>query len=346
MTSNIYYKSGFVFLTLVFARAAHSQPTPQFVWQGQVDGTVILHLAGKNLTVQTQNGGPVTNQKYRFSDPVPETQQDVRLEVLEGRGYVHVLDRPSIENHYTLAVEIEDRQPGQSPYSIALYWDTSDNAFERGAANNDHVTWNGRVDEAVTIACRRQACVSNVEQGAPVAAEHYKFSRPLPDRDTDVRLIEPHGRGEIRLIQQPRKQNNYTTRVSIHDPPPGAGDYSFTLAWNRVGPKDLKEAATIPDPIGKAFLWSGTVDGSVHVTLQGGASFSEVLEGGPIVGEHGELLRRLPARSDLMPMIQKLRGRGKVSIVETPSEKNNYRLVFEIVDAEPGSDTYQIELDW
>ncbi len=35
-----------------------------------------------------------------------------------------------------------------------------------------------------------------------------------------------------------------------------------------------------------------------------------------------------------MPSIQKLHGRGKVSIVESPSEKNNYRLVFEIDDAE------------
>ena len=47
-----------------------------------------------------------------------------------------------------------------------------------------------------------------------------------------------------------------------------------------------------------------------------------------------------------MPKIQKLRGRGRVSIVESPSEKNNYRLVFEIDDSEPGADSYQVELDW
>ena len=84
----------------------------------------------------------------------------------------------------------------------------------------------------------------------------------------------------------------------------------------------------------------------MRVTLQGGASFSEMVEGAPISGEHAEMLRPLPARADLMPTIQKLRGRGQVSIVESPSEKNNYRLVFEIDDPEPGADDYEIELDW
>ena len=81
-----------------------AQDRAQFVWQGQVDGTAILHLAGKRLAVQIQDGAPVERQKFHFSDRLPETQQVVRLEVLEGRGYVHVVDQPSIENHYTLAV--------------------------------------------------------------------------------------------------------------------------------------------------------------------------------------------------------------------------------------------------
>lgn len=321
----------------------HAQDRPQFVWQGQVDGTAILHLAGKRLTVQIQDGAPVERQKFHFSDALPDTHQAARVEVLEGRGYVHVVDQPSVENHYTLAVSIEDRQPGSSFYSIALYWDASSNAFEQGAEKTDHVAWTGRVAGTAVINCHQQSCVSSVEQGVPVAEEHFKFSRPLPDRDSDVRLEDPEGRGVVRLIEQPRQRNNYTARVSIHDPEGGAGEYSFRLVWNRVGSKD---AAPIPDPSGRGVLWSGTVDGRVRVTLKGGASFSEVLEGAPVTGEHAEILRPLPARTDLMPTIQKLRGRGRVSIVETPSEKNSYRLVFEIDDSEPGADYYEIELDW
>jgi hypothetical protein len=331
----------FVFLGLSVGLRA--QDRPQFVWQGQVDGTAILHLAGKRLSVQIQDGAPVERQKFHFSDALPETRQAVRVEVLEGRGYVHVVDGPSIENHYTLAVSIEDRQPGSSFYSIALYWDASSNVFERGAEKTDQLAWKGRVSGSAVISCHQQSCVSSVEQGAPVADEHFKFSRPLADRDTDVRLEDAEGRGEVRLIEQPRQRNNYTARISIRDPQGGAGEYSFTLVWNRQG---SQKGGPIPDATGRGFLWTGTVDGRVHIALKGGASFSDVIEGAPISAEHAQMLRPLPPRADLMPAIQKLRGRGRVSIVESPSEKNNYRLVFEIDDPEPGADYYEVELDW
>jgi hypothetical protein len=336
-----------LFLFISLSAGLRAQDKPQFVWQGEVGGVTILSLHGKSLASAYEGepvddvGGVVT--KFRFFDRLPETRQTVRVEVLQGRGYVHVVDQPSIENHYTLQVSMEDRQPGTSFYSIALYWDASSNVFEKGAEKTDHVAWKGRVDGAVVVSCHKQSCVSSVEQGTAVADEHFKFSRPLPDRDTDVRLEDPEGRGEVRLIEQPRQRNNYTARVSIHDPQGGAGEYSFTLAWNRLG---LKESAPIPDATGRGFLWTGKVDGRVRVTLKGGASFSEIVAGAPISGEHGEILRSLPARADLMPTIQKLHGRGQVSIVEAPSEKNSYQLVFEIDDPEPGADYYEVELDW
>ncbi len=105
------------------------------------------------------------------------------------------------------------------------------------------------------------------------------FRGPCPIATPKFGLEDPQGRGEIHLIEQPRQRNNYTARVSILDPQAGAGEYSFTLVWNRAG---SKESAPIPDPTGRGFLWTGTVDGRVRVTLEGGASFSEVLEGAPI----------------------------------------------------------------
>ena len=320
---------------------------PQFVWQGEVDGVAILHLQGKRLAAQIQQGGPLENQQFHFSDALPDVRQEVRVEVLQGRGYVHVIDQPSTQNQYTLAVSIEDQQPGSAFYSIALYWDTSNNAFERGAEKVDKLTWSGRVDRGAIVSCHAKSCASQVDHGfPPVANEHFKFSKPLPAHDAEVQLESPDGRGEIRLIEQPRERNGYTARVSIRDAGPGAGDYSFTLVWNRAGAKNGKELGPILEPPGRGFLWRGKVDGRIRVAIQGGASFSEVVEGERIVGEHGDMFRPLPARSDLMPAIRKLQGRGNVAIVESPSEKNNYRLVFEIDDSEPGADDYEVELDW
>ena len=325
------------------APLAQGGDKPQFVWKGQVDGTAILYLRGKHLEVQIQQGAPVEHQQFHFADALADSGLKVRVEVLKGRGYVHVIDQPSIDNHYTLAVGIEDPQTGSAFYSIALYWDTANNAYDRSASKTDKVTWTGRVEHAAVIDCQKQSCVSRSQHGTPVADEHFRFSRPLPDRDTEVRLETSDGRGEIRLIEQPRESNHYTARVAINDPVAGATDYSFTLVWNRANDK---EPGPIPEPAGRGLLWTGRVDGRVRVTIQGGASFSEALEGAPVVGEHAEMFRPLPARSDVMPAIRKLAGRGQVAIVESPSEKNNYRLVFEINDPEPGADDYQVELDW
>jgi hypothetical protein len=340
-----------LFLLGVIALALSGQDVPkrdrpQFVWQGQVDGRVILHLAGKRLTVQVDDGAPVERQKFHFSDALPQTGQNVRVDVLEGRGYVHVIDQPNVENNYTLAVEIEDRQPGSSFYSIALNWDTSNNAFEGGEGKKDRVSWAGRVDEEATVSCRARVCTSAVERGAPVADEKFKFSRPMPAREVEVRLEDPEGRGEIHLLDQPRRENNYTARVEVRDPLPGAGEYSFELVWIRATARELKEAAAVPETASRGFVWTGSVAGGVRVTLKGGASFSEALAGGGVRGEHGEILRPLPERADLMPTVEKLRGRGRVAVIEPPSEKNNYSLVFEIDDSGPGADDYQVEVAW
>ena len=327
------------FLLLLPILAA--QDRPQFVWQGDVDGIDILYLRANHLDVQIKEGAAVAEQQFHFYAPLPNIRQDARLEVRQGRGFVHIIDQPRIENQYTLAVSIEDRQPGSSPYSIALYWDASNRVFER-SGKTDTITWSGRVDEEALISCQDKMCKSSAGRGAAVAQERYKISRPLPHRDVEVMLEEPQGRGEVRLVEQPRESNNYTARVSIRDPQSGSGEYSFILVWSRPNNKE-------PLPLIEAergMIWHGTVDGRARVTLKGGSSISETVQGAPIANERAEFLRTLPARSDLHPAVQKINGRGQVQIVEFPSEKNNYRLVFEISDSERGASNYEIEVDW
>jgi hypothetical protein len=327
-------------LFLLFPCVLFAQNRPQFVWQGQVDGIVILHLRDKRLDVQVQEGSPVERQQFQFHDRLPDSRQDARLEILEGRGYAHIVDQPRLDNHYTLAVAIEDRQPGSSFYSIALHWDASTAVLEH-PDRSDKLAWSGRVDREAVISCRTKSCVAVSAHGAPVADEHFKFSRPLPNRDVIVSLEQPEGRGEIRLVEQPSERNQYTARVSIRDPQSGSGEYSFALAWPRDGGKEPEL-----HPLARRLLWSGAVEGRVRVTVQGGAVLSEAVAGQPVTGERADVLEPLPARADLNPVVKKLRGRGEVQIVEQPSDKNNYRLVFEIRNPGGGADNYEIEVDW
>ena len=325
---------------LLFPCVLFAQNRPQFVWQGQVDGIVILHLRDKRLDVQVQEGSPVERQQFQFHDRLPDSRQDARLEILEGRGYAHIVDQPRLDNHYTLAVGIEDRQPGSSFYSIALYWDASTAVLEH-PDRSDKLAWSGRVDQETVISCRVKSCIAESAHGAPVADEHFKFSRPLPNREVTVSLEQAEGRGEIRLVEQPNERNQYTARVSIRDPQSGSGEYSFALAWPRDGGKEPELR-----PLSRRLVWNGTVDGRVRVIVQGGAVLSEAVAGQPVTGQRAEVLEPLPARADLNPVVKKLRGRGEVQIVEQPSDKNNYRLVFEIRNPGGGADNYEIEVDW
>lgn len=306
-----------------------------------MDGTALLYVHGRRLLVETRDGGPVEQQRNHLSAALPRTSQDVRLHLLEGRGYVHIVEQPRADNDFTLAIAIEDPQQGSSFYSISVDWDSGD-AFDRAATRGrNQVKWSGRVEGHAIVSCGNDRCSSEAVSGAPVMHERYKFTRPLPRRDVRLKLERIDGRGEIRLLEQPAETNGYTARVDVSDPEGGAGDYVFTLAWGR---DEGRNAA--PTPAQTGFTWLGRVSGTVRVTLRGGASYSQVVSGGPVSAEQAKFDRPLPARSDLQPLVRKQQGTGKVEIVEYPNARNGYNLVFEIRNTAPAADMYEVEVAW
>ena len=67
-----------------------------------------------------------------------------------------IVDQPSIENEYALAISIEDRQPGSAFYSIAGY--ASDQAFEKCSGRSGKLVWSGRLDEEARTTCHDKVC--------------------------------------------------------------------------------------------------------------------------------------------------------------------------------------------
>ena len=331
-------------LTLATAFIAQPEPVdtrPQLTWRGEVDGTAFLYVHAKRLGGENKEGAPVENQRYRFIDPLPSARQDVRLHVIEGRGYVHVVEQPRADNNFTVTIAIEDRQPGSSLYSLALFWDAS-SIFDRpGERGRSQLKWSGRVEDEVMVSCAVDRCASEAIRGTAVMREHFKFTRPLPAREIAVKIENVDGRGEVRLVEQPSERNGYTARIQIRDPQAGIGEYGFTLTWK-------PPSRTDPPPLAaeRGLLWSGRVEGTVRVTIHGGGAFSEVVKGQPVAAERAMFDRPLPARSDLVPALVKRQGRGAVEIVEYPARGNGYQLVFEIRDSGSGSDIYEIEVSW
>lgn len=321
---------------------------PNLVWEGQVDGVVTLLVRGDRLKVREESGVPVQYPYHRFSRQLPDRRQNVDVRVVEGRGRVWVVEQPNIENNYTLVVGIDDRQPGAALYALEFYWgdgealrDPFDPKGKKKDRDDEQVSWSGRVDGEVLVRCAGTTCQSEARSGQPVGRERIRVRRVMPSSPFLATLENAKGRGEIRLIEQPSHQNGYTAVVLISDPESGASNYSFSLAWRRASGFDLGSGITT-----RGLTWSGQVDGQVRVIVQGREAKLDVVTGNPVSMESAIFERELPAAETLNVSLRKRRGRGSVEIIEYPSSRNGYRLIFEIRDSASGADHYEIEVSW
>lgn len=331
-------------LTLLFVPSLAAQDQPQLVWEGQVDGISLLRVRGRGIKAQAKEGLPAGQQRFHFYQRLPENRLQVRLEVVEGRGHVQILEQPRADNEYTLTVSVEDRQPGSSFYKLAFFWESERRApsppTQPPLGRRESVAWSGRVQGEVIVSCRGDFCAAETIHGT-VTGDRFRFSQPLPGRELPVSLEKTEGRGDIRLLDQPRESNGYAARVLIRDPQAGASDYRFSLAWARPSQKDTEF-----DFARLGMIWSGRVDGRVRVIVKGHAAMSEVIGGGRLTGERAQFTRGLPTAGNPKPTVRKLRGRGGVVLVESPSQANHWQLIFEIDDGESGADDYEVEVRW
>ena len=316
----------------------HGQERPQLVWKGAVQGLVTLYIKGKRVEAE-EKGGSITQQHFRFRHGLPEGNVHPRLEKIEGRGYVQVVEPPHADNNYTLVVRIEDRQGGSAPYSLAFYWDDNRMENSRELSGGGRLKWKGRIHDEVIVSCHESTCEASAISGSLPLREDYKFSKPLPLSDVEVNLEKIEGRGEIRLLDPPLEKNGYTARVLIRDRENGASDYSFTLTWGRPIEREVPAGPQL------GLMWRGRVDGRVRVSVRGGAVASHILDGKPVIGQTTDFYQTLPSRSDLNVTLKKLNGRGEARIIELPSSQNHFELLIEI-DSSTGADDYQIEVDW
>jgi hypothetical protein len=94
--------------------------------------------------------------------------------------------------------------------------------------------WSGDVDDAATIRVSgRDVRVDGNLKGVRNNRADWRGS--LPRRGTRVYLRDADGRGRVRVLQQPSRENGYTAVVGIRDPDAGRGHYDFTLQWDDRG---------------------------------------------------------------------------------------------------------------
>jgi len=92
-------------------------------FRGRVDGALYLHIRGEQIEVEYLSGRPMDEIRYRFSQPLPVQElEEVKLEGIDGRGAVRLIEWPNAGNRYTAKVRIQDEKSGAAMYRFKLVW--------------------------------------------------------------------------------------------------------------------------------------------------------------------------------------------------------------------------------
>lgn len=206
-------------------------------------------------------------------------------------------------------------------------------------AETEYFRWRGDVDGIDDILIKGSQVKIEHIAAKPIQSQDHRFSAPLPFGEVELQIQVIHGRGSVRLMEQPSKRNQYTAVVRVDDQDQAGDDrYEFELSWSR---EDLRES----DVYQSTFRWRGRVDIGCEIEIQGRRH--KVTDGGGSgTQEKGATFSEPLPGSEVPVSVDKRKGRGRVELVQTPDARNDYTAVVKIEDTKSGSDDYEIELRW
>lgn len=99
-------------------------------------------------------------------------------------------------------------------------------------AQRGSMEWRGTVDDVVQIRIRNRNARSRAISGRAYNDDNFSFNGRAPRQNASVSVDKRDGRGQVFIVQQPNRRNNFTTIVQIVDKKGGPDRYRFTLNWN------------------------------------------------------------------------------------------------------------------
>lgn len=107
-----------------------------------------------------------------------------------------------------------------------------------GGGNNDNsgnitgrAFWRGTVDSRVQISLSSKTITANTLAGRDYGIGVFSFTSALPRRNTTIEVIKKAGRGDVRIVQQPSRSNDFTAIIEIVDDAGGAKEYQLEIVW-------------------------------------------------------------------------------------------------------------------
>lgn len=100
-----------------------------------------------------------------------------------------------------------------------------------GEATSGRLHWRGTVDDNVQLVIRDGYVDVRTIGGTEYSDANYNFTSPLPRRRITVRANKLNGRGTVRVLQQPSRENDFTAVIEIKDSGGGARIYEIEVLW-------------------------------------------------------------------------------------------------------------------
>src|SRR5262249_4665906 len=93
-----------------------------FEWDGRVDREVQIVTRGNQLSTRNIGAPEPGRARSRMFADLPRMDGQVRVQVLNGRGNVDVIQQPNSGNGFTTIVRIQDPRSGSDDYRVVGYW--------------------------------------------------------------------------------------------------------------------------------------------------------------------------------------------------------------------------------
>jgi hypothetical protein len=104
------------------SRTAATASGGWFRWQGRVDGSDHIILQGDTVSIRHLQNNPITGATYELSGPLPGVAATLRLNKLQGRGRVEIVNQPAAWNGYSCTVLVDDPDGGADLYRFEIVW--------------------------------------------------------------------------------------------------------------------------------------------------------------------------------------------------------------------------------
>lgn len=250
------------------AAPLEAQGRQLFMWSGHVDREVQITMRGRDVWTSGADGDDQRRSRIRVQSPLPQTDGYVRVQPLDGRGDVAVIQQPSARNGFTTIVRVRDRGAGADNYRLVTYWDSrygNDRGYgqhdddddddggwrrtngapprveprDRGGWNSPNgnwgagtaLHWSGNVDNEIEIRLQGRRFDERTLAGGQPYNQRSSIVDGLPNRDAQLVISQRQGRGTVYVAQQPTSYNGYTAVIRVRDPQGGYGYYDFDVQY-------------------------------------------------------------------------------------------------------------------